>query len=127
MDNAALVDIDIAAGDRVLHILDAAGFKADVALWLYSSEFEEWRLVIATPLFDLEGAKQAYVRLLSALQASEPELATSVTITLVSPKDDLVRGLRRTFGSTKSVHGMRLGGNVVNGVFIERAYVYRIR
>jgi hypothetical protein len=127
MDKATLVDIDIAAGDRVLQILDHAGIKVNVAMWLYSSEFEAWRLYIASPLVDTEGPKEAYVRLLSALRSSDPDLATAVTITLVSPKETLIRGLKRAFGTTRRVHGMRLGSNVIDGVFIEQAYVYRIK
>ena len=38
-----------------------------------------------------------------------------------------MRALRRTFGTASSVNGMRLGGNVIDGVFVEQAYVYRIR
>lgn len=127
MDKAALVDVDIAGGERALQILDRAGFKVNVALWLYSSEFEVWRLYIASPVVDTEGPKEAYVRLLSAIRASDPDLTAAITITLVSPRDPLMRALRRTFGTAASVHGMRLGGNVIDGMFIEQAYVYRIR
>jgi len=127
MDKATLVDIDIKAGERVVEILDKAGFKVTVALWLYSSEFESWRLHIASPLVDTEGPREAYVQLFSALRSSEPDLASAVTITLVSPKDPFMRSLRRIFGTTKSVHGMRLGGNIIDGVFVEQGYVYRIK
>jgi hypothetical protein len=127
MVKTTLVNIDIAAGERVLEILDQAGFRVNVAMWLYSSEFEAWRLYIASPLADTEGPKQAYVRLLSAIRSSDPDLATAVTITLVSPKEPLIRGLKRTFGTARSVHGMRLGNNLVDGVFIEQGYVYRIK
>jgi hypothetical protein len=121
MDKATLVDVDIAAGERVVQILDRAGFKVRVALWLYTSEFEAWRLHIASPL------KNAYVQLFSALRSSDPDLADSVTITLVGTRDPFIRALRRTFGMTSSVHGLRLGGNVIDGVFVEQAYVYRIK
>ena len=127
MDKATLVDVDIAAGERVLQILDRAGFKVRVALWLYTSEFEAWRLHIASPLVETEGLKNAYVQLFSALRSSDPDLADSVTITLVGTRDRFIRALRRTFRMTRSVHGMRLGGNVIDGVFVEQAYVYRIK
>jgi len=44
MNKATLVHVDIAAGKQVVQILDEAGFKAIVAFWLYTSEFEAWRL-----------------------------------------------------------------------------------
>ena len=55
MDNPTLVDVDIAAGKQVLQILDQAGFKVIAAFWLYTSEFEAWRLYIASPVVDAEG------------------------------------------------------------------------
>ncbi len=127
MDKATLVDIDVTAGERVLQILDKARFRASIALWLYSSEFEAWRLHIASPLVDTVGPKESYIRLLSALRASDPDLTANLTITLVSPKDPLMRALRRTFGTARSVHGMRLGNNVIDGLFVEQAYIYRIK
>src|SRR5712691_8812523 len=123
MDKATLVDIDIKAGERILQILDTAGFKVNVALWLYSSEFEAWRLYIASPLVDTEGPREAYLQLFSKLRSAEPDLASAVTITVVSPKDRFIRSLRRNFGTASSVHGMRLGGNIIDGVFVEQAYV----
>ena len=50
MDKATLVDVDITAGKQVLDILDEAGFKVIVAFWLYTSEFEAWRLYIGSPI-----------------------------------------------------------------------------
>jgi hypothetical protein len=40
--------------------------------------------------------------------------------------DPSIRELRRLFGKTKSVEGMRLGGQVFGDRFVEDAYVYRI-
>jgi len=123
-----LVDVDIAAGKQVLQILDQAGFKVIAAFWLYTTEFEAWRLYIASPVVDAEGITKAYVRLLSALRSSgDPDLASRVTITLLSPKDKLIRAFRRTFARTIQVDGARLGSQVIsNGVFVEQAYLYRV-
>ena len=128
MDKAILVDVDITAGKQVLDILDKAGFKVIVAFWLYTSEFEAWRLYIASPVVDAEGITKAYVRLLSALRSSDdPDLASRVTITMLSPKDKLIRAFRRTFARTTQVDGARLGSQVISdGVFVEQAYLYRV-
>jgi hypothetical protein len=41
-------------------------------------------------------------------------------------KDPSIKALRRLFGKTKSVQGMRLGGQLIGDRFVEDAYVYRI-
>jgi len=127
MDQATLVGLDIEAGKRVLRYLDEAKFKVRAAFWLFSSELQDWRLWIATPVVDQTGKRGAYLRLGDVLRAVEPELLVHPVIHLVSPKEKLIRSLRRLFGKTASVEGMRLGNNLIDGTFIEDAYVYRIR
>jgi hypothetical protein len=39
----------------------------------------------------------------------------------------LIRALRKLFGKTANVDGMRLAGQTIGGVWIDDAYVYRIR
>ncbi|HXA05181.1 MAG TPA: hypothetical protein VNY30_10105 [Bryobacteraceae bacterium] len=129
MDKAALVDVDITSGKKILDILDKAGFKVIVALWLYTSEFEAWRLYIASPVVEAEGITRAYLRLLSALRSSDdPDLASRITITLLSPKEPLIRAFRRTFARAAEVKdGVRLSSQVISdGVFVEQAYLYRV-
>jgi hypothetical protein len=45
---------------------------------------------------------------------------------ILPTSDPSIRELRRIFGKTKSVEGMRLGGQVFGDRFVEDAYVYRI-
>lgn len=127
MDQATLVGLDIETGRRILRHLDEASFKVSAAFWLLSPERQDWRLWVATPVVDKVGKRDAYLRLGDILRDAEPELLVHPVVQLVSPKDKLIRGLRRIFGKTASVEGMRLGSNFIDGIFIEDAYVYRIR
>jgi hypothetical protein len=45
---------------------------------------------------------------------------------LFTTKDSFIRELHKIFGKTANVQGMRLGGQMIGGRFIEAAYVYRI-
>jgi hypothetical protein len=127
VDQAALVGLDVEAGRQILLLLDDAKFKVVAAFWRYSSESEDWRLWIATPLVDLRGKLAAYRRLDQIVRTQAPHLLLSPLITLVGTKEKVIRGLRRIFGKAASVDGMRLGNNFVDGELIEAAYVYRIR
>jgi hypothetical protein len=46
---------------------------------------------------------------------------------ILPTKDSFIRELRKIFGKTKSVTGMRLGGQTFGSRFIDNAYVYRIQ
>jgi hypothetical protein len=47
-------------------------------------------------------------------------------ISLVSPNDDLVKLLKAAIKTGPGVSNIRFTGNVINNVFIEDAYIYRV-
>jgi hypothetical protein len=108
-----LVSPDIELGSKVLHALDAAKFPLTVALWLFEEERGSWNLIVATPLYDRLGPKEAYGRLIAALSSQIPRTLSEIPILLESNRSPLIKGLRRMFGKTASVDGMRLGGQSI--------------
>jgi hypothetical protein len=127
MVKASLVGPDAKLGLEVLRLLDAAGFPLTVAMWLLNDERDEWELTIATPLYDKLGPKESYRRLLAALKPLDPHVLHGLAVRILGHKNPLIRGLRRAFAKTASVEGMRLGGHSIGDVWIEDAYVYRIK
>ena len=124
MDQATLVNLDVPAGERILSALDAANLKVSIALWLLSEEHESWRLVFASPSFDQHSRLKAYEQIAGAIENLEPYVFPLMYV--LPMKDPFVKELRRLFGKAKSVEGMRLGGQMIGGKFVEAAYVYRI-
>ena len=52
MDKAAMVSVDIDKGTKLLEALEREKVKVAVAAWMYLSEYEDWRLVVAARQFD---------------------------------------------------------------------------
>lgn len=125
MDQATLVNLDVDAGMKVLEALDAANLKASVALWMESSDYSDWRLVLASPAFDQTHPLRAYEQVAKALHGHLGYTRPSVLI--LPTKDPFIRELRKTFGKAKEVTGMRLGGQTIGNRFISDAYVYRVQ
>ena len=69
------------------------------------------------------GSQESILAIVFSVALFRPDLASALTITLMSMKDPLIRALRKAFGMTSSIYGMRLGGNVINGIFVEQAYI----
>jgi hypothetical protein len=126
MDKAALVSVDISVGDQVVDILDKSGIQVSVALWIFADEYEDWRLILSGKQFDSLGLKEAYRLLNGSLRASGLPVERTPTIMILTKSDPFIRDLRKLFAKTKSVHGMRLGGQLFGDRFIQDAYVYRI-
>ena len=121
-----MVSFDIERGREVLDALDRTSVRVPIALWVYLSEYEDWRLVLSGRELASVGPREAYGRVLDSL-ASAGFTPDRIPPLLVLPlTDPFVRQLRRVFGKAKSVEGMRLGGQMIGDRFIEDAYVYRI-
>ncbi len=126
-----MVTIDISQGAEILEILDVAQVRVNVALWMFLSEFEDWRLVVSARQLDTADPRDAYRLLHDALSRGSAARGGSVLMNLpaimVLPTNDpFIRALRRMFGKARSVEGMRLGGQMIGDRFVQDAYVYRI-
>ena len=126
MDKTAMVSIDLSQGSEILEALERAHVKVSVALWMFLSEFEDWRLVVSSRQFDTADPRDAYRLLHDSLSRAEVAMKKTPAIMIFPTSDPFIRELRRIFGKTKSVEGMRLGGQMIGDRFVQDAYVYRI-
>jgi hypothetical protein len=126
MDKTAMVSIDVSLGSELLGILERAKLKVSVALWMFLSEYEDWRLVIAGRQFDSPDPRGAYRLVHDSLSAAGFTPQKTPPVLILPMSDPFIRELRRLFGKTRSVDGMRLGGQMIGDRFVQDAYVYRI-
>ena len=89
-----------------------------------SPEYSDWRLVLSSPSLDQSHPLEAYDKVAETLH--EHLAYAPPTILILPTKDPFIRELRRIFGKTKDVAGMRLGGQMIGNRFISDAYVYRV-
>lgn len=126
MDKTALVGYEVDRGVKILTILDHSGIDVVVAMWAFLSEYDEWRLVLASPKFDDGRLQDAYGKLHKALDAAAFPLELTPTVVIMRTSDPFIKALRKIFGKAKSVEGMRLGGQTIGNRFLDDAHVYRI-
>jgi hypothetical protein len=126
MDQALLVNIDIPLGREVIEALDAADLGVNVALWAWLGQYEDWRLVLASKKLDREDLRRRYELVNQATDAAGIGIRRAPKILILKITDPLIRDLRRLFGKSKDVEGMRLGGQQMGGQYIGDAVVYRI-
>jgi len=126
MDKTALVSVDLERGSEMLQALDQAKIKVNVALWAHLAEYEDWRFVVSGRKFDSLRLTEAYGLLNGALTTFGIPIERTPPVLILPMSDPFIRALRRLFGKTKSVEGMRLGGQLLGDRFIEDGYAYRI-
>ncbi len=118
----------VAVGRRLVERLDAAGLKPESALWLYDTDRESWKLLISDRKLRDEGPLARYGRMREALQDVRDDLlGLPFDAVMLSPPDTGALGrLRSAMVVEGPFAGLRLIGHVVNGEYIEDAYIYRL-
>ena len=122
-----LTDSDLDFGKHLVDQLNSKGFPFDGAFWLYDEEADDWQLVIATKLVDLDGRTETYLKLGRITSTVPRDDFRLLNITVMSPQTPLYTALKKSFGHGRPVEGVRLQHHVINGVLIPAAYLYEIR
>jgi len=125
MDKTALVTTDFTTGSRMLEMLDQSGLRLNLAMWLHVPEYEDWRFLPSSRRLDSVKPFKAYGLIHDALEQSGLPLEHTPPLLILKMTDPFVRALRGIFGKAKSVEGMRLGGQMIGGRFVDDAIVYR--
>ena len=115
------------AGKRLTQQLDTDGFDVRASLWFYFVEGNQWRLLIASPLVDEQGPKEAYERIRASLSKAPGGLAglSLQNISAASPQEPLIQMLRKLV-RMPDIGGVRLTRSRLNNLYVEDAYIYRM-
>jgi hypothetical protein len=118
----------IDAGAALIRRLDEKGVQPDAVFWFYFPDIPGWKLVIAEIKVGKAGPRQAYQDMQETLAEYKSEIPTISLddITLKASDAPLVALMRMVTTTGPAIAGIRLKDNVINGVFIEDAYVYRL-
>jgi hypothetical protein len=129
MASAALVRTDVDAGINLIKALDDKEFGVVAALWLYNSDTETWRMVIAYsgPMKELERKRLEAAIISSDFRASHPDkpILDLSKVKITSADDQLVAGLSPVL-RVEGLSEVRFSHNTVNGIFVEDALIHRL-
>jgi hypothetical protein len=115
------------AGAALIQALDAAAAGPDVAFWLRFPDGADWRLLLAEGRLLRHGSRVAQDRIRRLLSIVEDCSPLSPDLIGVSRGEaPAVRVLRSALWTGPGIHGVRIRDNVLNGVRVRRAYVYRV-
>ena len=116
----------IDAGQALIQRLDAKNEDISAAIWLYFTEPNVWRLMLATPIVKAKGPLSAYKMIQSVLRRHNDEfpMLDLQDITVVAPDDAVLEPFRIAIKESGTA-GIRLSRTAIGGQYIDDAYVYR--
>ena len=118
----------IDGGVELLRRLDEANSDVQAVLWLYRSEANRWRLILAFPKVWEEGSLKRYQKIRSVLDEIPDEMPKvhQFDISVIDTDDRLIRALRKGRSILEGKfpkHVFSVGGNEY---YVEEAYIYRL-
>jgi len=118
----------IEAGAQLTAKLDEMRLPIAAAMWLFSPDINEWRLLFASPELSTAGPRNVYEKIEEARQALGDKAAAAPlsVIGLIDANHQLVQLLRIAVRTEAGVARVRFSKNVINGQFIEDTLIYRI-
>ncbi len=118
----------IKSGETLTSLLDENKFSVTASFWFFLPDSNGWRFIIAGTEV-ANGTKSAYKQVQQILSKSIVENGSSIQlkdITLVSPTDPLILLLKTALKTGNGISGIRFTRNMINGVMIEDAFIYRL-
>ena len=118
----------IDVGRKLTERLEEIQMPVSALLWLYYSEAEVWRLVIASPIVVKSGPTKAYQLIQSELRAAPEKFQVIALseISAVEPNGSLVSPFRGLSKVNTPTVGKRLSRSTFNGRFVGGAYIYKL-
>ena len=114
-------------GRRLIRALHASRFEVDAAFWLFLSDSERWKLIIASPVRLREGAFQAYSRLRAVSNSMDPLLRIEETdVALAKCEDRRVKALRSRFIFKRETSDAIIEHASLDGEYFEAVYLYQL-
>jgi len=121
-----LVNSDIEAGSELVRLLDDSGFPVTAAAWIYFPDIQEWRLAIRTPKA-ASNLQEAYLEVARAMdEAGDLRKRFDLSrVRLVPPTDRTLGAIGKAI-RVDGLSAVRFSSNVIDGIFIDDALIYRL-
>ena len=131
MDHATLVapiltPEMIAAGEGLVRAIDHAGIPVSAALWLLPPNESDWKLVISSPEITSKGPHAFYQKVDQILRKMGPTPLSTNVVSAFPPAHRLLSLLRAALKTSAGISNIRFTQNVINGVLIPDAHIYRL-
>ena len=128
MVNENLTKDMIKNGASLIGKLDERSLQPDAALWFYFPDIKQWKLLIADVNVGKTGPKDLYRKIQQILIdfSDEIEDISLDDIALAKPDASIIKLLKIAIRTGPGISGVRFQRNVINGVLVEDAYIYRL-
>jgi hypothetical protein len=126
----ALTKEKIAAGKELLKKLERSPLNVKVALWLYDLNRESWKLLLSPAGYEENSIIKMYEIVRDCLLTLSSKSITEIElndILITNSRDEHINALLSFVKQSEVILGNnRLGKTMINGVYFEDGYLYKV-
>lgn len=113
-------------GEKFLRELDQARIEVPAAFWFLPPEESSWRLVISSPDVAKKGPHAFYQKIDQILRRIGTNALSTSLVSALPPSHSLLAVMRTALKTGPGISNIRFTQNVINGVLIPDALIYRL-
>ena len=118
---------DIEEGRKLIDALDGSDLQVAAAFWYYMDGPETYRLVVATAYYDKYGPQKTYEKIEEVIRKGQHSIDLRWdAVSAIGLDSELYKVLNRAASAGNGMKGKRLTQSVVDGIYIDDAYLYRV-
>src|SRR5438067_7662988 len=113
-------------GASLIRTLDEAGWPIVAAFWYFESDFNRWKLMLASPRVKSHGSGELYMAIIGALEVLHLPRKNLNLVRAVAPDHPVVKALASTFHTGWTITAIPFSRQAIDRSMIEDAYIYRV-
>jgi hypothetical protein len=113
-------------GASLIRTLDEAGWPIVAAFWYFESDYNRWKLMLASPRVNSEGSGELYMAVIHAFDALHLSRMNADYVRVVAPDHLVVRALASAFHTGWTITGIPFSRQAIDRSIIDDAYIYRV-
>jgi len=113
-------------GASLIRTLDEEGWPIVAAFWYFESDYNRWKLMLASPRITSEGNGNLYMAIIHALDALHLSRLNADYVRVVAPHHEVVKALASAFHTGWTITAIPFSRQAIDRSMIEDAYIYRV-
>jgi hypothetical protein len=113
-------------GASLTRTLDEAGWPIVAAFWYFESDYNRWKLMLASPRVSSHGRRDLYMAIIDALEVLHLPRKNLNHVRAVAPDHPVVKAFASAFHTGWTITAIPFSRQAIDRSIIDDAYIYRV-
>ena len=122
----ALTTEKIEGGKLLTELLDKTDLEITASFWFYFIDAQKWNLILGISQVMKEGSLKSIAKIQKVFEKNQFQGIDFLDVIVLQSDHPIIKRLMKMATTGKTIKGIRISQSVIDGVFIQDAYIYRL-